>query len=233
MTREGTVTEQRWIRLSGPAAGIVFVVLLGVGTALAQGAPTPDKSAGTTLTWYASHRGTVLAFGLLSGLAAMVFLWFLAHVRHTVSGHPAGGRVADTLAISGTAMATTAMVSTLSPVALAILANRPGVTPDPRLVRMLADLNSLFFGTIGLFFVVFVLAFALTFFAGALGPRWVGWIALVAGILGLVSSSAARFPDTNGKPSGLTFLGFIALIGLLLSILIASITMLRTETATT
>jgi len=61
----------------------------------------------------------------------------------------------------------------------------------------------------------------------------VGWIALVAGILGLVSSSAARFPDTNGKPSGLTFLGFIALIGLLLSILIASITMLRTETATT
>jgi hypothetical protein len=83
--------EQRWIRLSGPAAGIAFVVLLVVGTTLAQGVPRPDKSAGTTLTWYASHRGTVLAFGLLSGLAAMVFLWFLAHVLHTGRGQPSSG----------------------------------------------------------------------------------------------------------------------------------------------
>ena len=86
---------------------------------------------------------------------------------------------------------------------------------------------------IGLFFVVFVLALALTFFLGALAPKWVGWIALVAGILGFVGSSAAYFPDTNGKPFGLTILGFIALIGLLLSILITCITMLRTEAATT
>ena len=69
--------EARWIRLSGPAAGIVFVVLLAVTTALAAGAPTPDKSAAATVTWYASHRGTVLAFGLLSGLAAMAFVWSL------------------------------------------------------------------------------------------------------------------------------------------------------------
>ncbi len=227
------MTEPRWIRLSGPAAGIVFVVLLVVGTTLAQGVPTPDKSAETTLTWYASHRGTVLAFGLVSGLGAMVFLWFLAHLRHTVSGHPAGVRVAGTLAISGTAMATTAMVSTLPPVALAILANRPGVIPDPSLVRMLADLNSLFFAAIGLFFVVFAVALALTFFLGALAPKWVGWIALVAGILGLVSSSAAYFPHTSGKPLALTFLAFIALIGLLVSLLVTCITMLRTETATT
>ena len=157
----------------------------------------------------------------------------LAHLRYVVSEHPAGGRLAGALAISGTAGVTTGMVSNLMPVALAILANRPRVTPDPSLVRMLADLNSLFFGAIGLFFVVFLLSLALTFFSGALAPKWVGWIALVAGILGLVGASAAHLPDTNGKPSGLTILGFIALIGLLVSLLITCIMMLRTEAATT
>jgi hypothetical protein len=68
---------------------------------------------------------------------------------------------------------------------------------------------------------------------GGRAPKWVGWIALVAGILGLVSSSAAYFPHTNGKPLALTFLAFIALISLLLGLLITCITMLRTKAAPT
>lgn len=231
MPQTGSESPRSWLRLSGPVAGFLFVALLVVIASTTLNAPKPDESAGSTLTWYAGHRGIALAGVFMSSLAAGTFLWFTAQLRAHLARASMTGGLSGAVAISGTAVAVTAMTGTASTYALTMMANRPGVTPDAGVVRMLTDLGSVWFGFLSVFAGVFLLAMALAFFGRMVLPSWAGWVALVAGVLAIVAGSVGFFPDTQGKPMGATFLAVFGFVGFLLVVLAAGIAMLRAETS--
>lgn len=227
---QGRVSSTRpWLRLSGSLSGFGFLGLLIGITVTALDVPKPDESATSTLAWYVDHRGTALAVVLLSSLTAGVFLWFVGHLRDHLARASTAGGPAGVVAISGTAIAVTAATGTASNYVLTMMANRPGVTPDPSLVRMVNDLSSVWFGFLSIFAGVFALALSVAFLERAVTPRSAGWLALLTGTVAVIAGSLFFFPNTQGKPMGATVLAVVGFVGFLAVVLITSIDVARTE----
>ena len=107
----------------------------------------------------------------------------------------------DGLVISGLATAVVGGINALPQVALAITANRPDLPPNDSVVRMLADLNQLFFSPLGIFLSLTMAILAAILLMGGLARRWVGWIAALSAVTSLIGGSANFFPDLHGKPN--------------------------------
>ena len=102
------MTNQGWARLSG-AMGIPFVIGFIVFGALSGNSPDYKSSDGDITAWYASHSHRTMDFAgiLILAVSANLFLWFLGGLRETLgSVQGVGGRVANIVAASGTALIT-------------------------------------------------------------------------------------------------------------------------------
>ncbi len=135
-------------------------------------------------------------------------------------------RLRDGLVIAGVASATIGGINTLPQAALAITVNRPDLPPNEAVVRMLADLNMLFFGPLSIFLSLTIGILAAILLSGGIARRWVGWIALASAVTYLIGGSAAFFPNAHGKPMALGTFGLVGLLLFLVTILITSFMLL-------
>lgn len=215
-------------RASGAIAGILFVVLLVLTIVVNGGAPMPDKSAAEIVKWYSSHRSQIYLSAMFGTLASIALFWFLAYVRQVLAGRSAVfDLLRDGLVISGLSTAVVGGINAIPQVALAVTANRPDLPPNDTVVRMLVDMNQLFFSPLGIFLSLTMAILAAILLMGGLAPRWAGWIAALSAMASLIGSCANFFPDLHGKPNPLALLGFLGVLPFLVTILITSIMLLR------
>ena len=172
--------------------GIPFVigfVLLGV---LSGNSPDYKSSDSKILDWYANHGHRVadIAGIFVLAVSAVLFLWFLGHLRATLSfAEGAGGRVASIALASGTAFITLLAVAGSSFTAIAFVVSEAGseFTLEPNTFRLLSGFGYL------TYVVAFMLGAPLAFGVGAVAwrtrilPRWLAAACFLAGIGGLVS----------------------------------------------
>jgi Domain of unknown function (DUF4386) len=175
---------ERW----APFAGIVFVVLMVVGSMLVGSVPDPNAAeqevAGYLADDSAQMRTIVGAY--LWVIGALAFLWFLTRLRSDLSRAEGGSGALTNLAFgAGVAFAAVWMVSAT---AFASVANaiklRDAPVSDADLVRVLPPMGRLLLilggGFSGLLLLVAVAALILQ--TGFL-PRWLGWVGIVAAIV--------------------------------------------------
>jgi hypothetical protein len=172
--------------------GIPFVigfVLLGL---LSGNSPDYKSSNSKILDWYASHGHRVadIAGILVLAVSAAFFIWFVGHLRATLSSaEGAGGRAASIAMASGTAFITLLAVAGSSFTAIAFVVSEAGseFTLEPNTFRLLSGFGFL------TYVVALMLGAPLAFGVGALAwrtrilPRWLAAVSLLAGIGGLVS----------------------------------------------
>jgi hypothetical protein len=168
-----------------PLLGALFVLLVVIGFIVAGDTPDTDSGATQIRADY-DDETRHQAGAYLVALGAIALLFFGAYWR-TVLGflHPTG-RTTARAALAGAVVAASGLgVMSLIHAALADAAQQSELT-DP-VLQALNVLDNWSFYPFSIGFVVFVLASGIALLRGrAFFPPWLGWAALVIGVLGLV-----------------------------------------------
>jgi hypothetical protein len=187
LTRTGGLTIsqiERW----APIAGILFVVLMVVGSMLVGDVPNADASRQEIAAYFGdgdTHTRNIIG-AYLWVLGALAFLWFLTRLRSDLRRAEGGTGALSSLAFgAGVAFAAVWLVSAVAyawvPYAIEL---RDAPVTDPELVTMLPSLGRLLLLLGGGFTAILVVLAA----AGAtlrtrVYPRWLGWLGVVAAIV--------------------------------------------------
>lgn len=210
----------------GAGTGLAYVVLALLSTFIYPQEPQVGSSAATTLSWVQNHR-VALQAGMVVGLfGAAALLWFVCYLRDALAGEDAGASLSPMVFGGGIAVSVVTVLSTMPVALLAFMDAQRGALDDPTVVRMLADLNTVFFSASSVVTGVFVLALGLTMLRGALGTTWLGWLSLIVAVCnGVAVWIAATFSSDHGK--GWTVVAWGAFIGFLVVVAVTSGLLLR------
>jgi hypothetical protein len=185
-----------------PLTGVVFLIVVLVAFIVGGETPDNDDSTAEIVSYWRDNDTRQLVGGWILGVAALLLAWFGGSLRRTISRAEGGdGRLAA-ISFAGTVMASVGMLLFGSlTFAAATLADEV----PPEVIHTISVLNNtLFFPLSGGAALMLLAAGLALVYTGAL-PRWLGWVAIVIGVLIL------------------TPLGFFALLAWLLWVAVASI----------
>ncbi len=197
------MTVRRWLALCGVGAGVLFAV----GTGISGGSPQDDASASKVVSYYRDHATSTKIGSLILVIASVLLVLFAARLREILRGGQPGGGVFPVAAFGGAViLAAGACLDAVVGFALAQAA-------DHRFAGSAQTLNVLsnndFFMVVG-GIATLLLAAGIATVRSPVLPRWLGWAAVVIGIISL------------GGPAG-----FIGAILAIVWLLVVSIHMFR------
>lgn len=175
---------ERW----APIGGIVFVVLMVVGSMLIGDVPGPDAPEQEIAAYLAdsnNHTRNIIG-AYLWVVGALAFLWFLTRLRSDLHRAEDGTGALSNLAFgAGVAFTAVWMVSAAAFAAVPyVIELRAAPVSDPDLVRVLPPMGRLLLllgcGFAGLLFLLAVSG--VSFQTGVL-PRWLAWLGIVAAVV--------------------------------------------------
>lgn len=165
-----------------PLSGIVFVVLVVIGFGPVGGStPATDDSPADITTFWANHHDKEFAALILVLFGALFLAIFVASLRDRARGAGGGGELwSNVILVGGSVAVAGFLTAVVFHAALADGGNRH-ISGDAMLALTALDSNSFFAFAIPIGIMMFGAAGA-TIRTGML-PRWLGWAALVLGIV--------------------------------------------------
>lgn len=224
-----------WLRLAA-IAGIVHVVLfVGLGGAIASGAPLIDQPASEIREWFADNGSAISFFTWAGGGVTLLFMAFAAGLRHVLASTDVDRATNGFWSRLFWAGIIAQFASAL--VGLAIW----GVLAQESVIEEISDGTLLAFSALDTVVFFVCMQWASTLFSGAAAvvilrskvlPTWLGAIAALSAILGPVSG---LWIVVDGDPAGpLAGIGFVSgLVFGMLFILGTSVSMLKRRTVVT
>jgi hypothetical protein len=174
---------ERW----APLGGIIFVVLMVVGTMFVADVPDPDASQQQLAGYLAdsgNHSRNIMG-AYIWVVGALAFLWFVTRLRSVLRGPEGGtGALSNLVFGSGVVFAAVWMVSAAAFAAVAYAVGLRGATvSDPDFVKVLPQMAWMILllgaGFAGLLLVLTTSILSLQ--TGVL-PRWLAWLGIVVAI---------------------------------------------------
>jgi hypothetical protein len=170
-----------WARYA-PLAGLLFVALVAASIIIGGETPETDDATAKVVAEWARDDSEQIASAIISALAAIPFLWFLGSLRSTLrAGEGGTGRLSAIAYGAGIVVVAGAAIDASLQFAVA---DSVGEVP-PNVTQTLSVLYSDFFLIFPVGFVPLFVASALVILRTRVLPAWLGWTALVLGILGL------------------------------------------------
>jgi len=183
------------LRLWSSLSGLVFVVLVVVGSALLFDGPS-DGSPAKMTSWYqsSSNRTHVNIGWILTGLGLFALIWFVAALRERVRESEQGDTFLSTVVlVGGTVYVAVAMAG------IAIAAGIKTMSDDTYhhqvysgVIHAANDASYILVVTAGAAMASLIFATSFAVRRYAILPRWVSWFGFVAGIAAILS--IAFFP---------------------------------------
>ena len=175
---------ERW----APLSGIIFVVLMFVGTFFVADVPDPDAAQQQLATYLAdsSNHTRNLVGAYIWVVGALAFLWFVTGLRSVLRRAEAGaGTLSNLVFGAGVIYSALMMASAVAFAAVAYAVGLRGATvSDPDFVRVLPQMAWMILllgaGFAGLLLVL--TASILSLQTGVL-PRWLAWLGVVVAIV--------------------------------------------------
>lgn len=170
----------------GAAAGIVFVATQLALVAAITDAPALDAPTNEIRSYLVHDGGSVLVATTIGAVSVCFFLWFLGTLQTFLRAAEGGsGRVSRIAFGAGLVTITLAMAASLPTVALAW--DETAARAEPGLLHAIWNLNTLAFVPIGGSAGVFCLATALVILRTRVLSVWVGWIGILAAVMGVIA----------------------------------------------
>jgi hypothetical protein len=172
-------TPDRWARY-GAAAGAIAIVLFVAGALVEPAGPDFGAPASEAAAFFDEGRTRLQVASALFAAVAPFLVWFLATVASLARAHGPAAARAGAVAYGCGLVFTALFLADCT--AQAVGALRPENMADaPELAAALVDFELLAMGMAALAGAAILLAFAvLSLRDGAIWPRWLGWLALVA-----------------------------------------------------
>jgi hypothetical protein len=172
------MTLRRWLALCGVGAGVLFAV----GTVLGGPSPQDDASAAKVVSYFHDHLTVTRVSSLILAIGGVLVVLFAARLRELLQSGEAGGDVLSVAAFGGAViLAGGALLDAVVGFALARAGEHRFAAPAQTL-NVLFN-NDFFVVTGGI--AVLLLATGISTVRRPLLPRWLGWAAIVIGILSL------------------------------------------------
>ena len=195
-----------WARYA-PLSGVLFVALVVASIIIGGETPETDDATARVVAEWARDDTEEIWSAVLGALAAVPFIWFLGSLRSTLrAGEGGTGRLSTIAFGGGLIIAAGAGVNASLQFAIA---QSVGEVPA-NVTQTLSVLYSEFFLIFPIGFAPLFLATALVILRTRVLPGWLGWFALVLGVLSLAGP-----------------VGFIAFLVGMIWILAASIIMFQ------
>jgi hypothetical protein len=223
----GTRVRERTFERLGALSGLAFVVLAVLSGFIYPQQPRVDSSAATTLSWVTDHRVALQTGMICDFFAAGVLLWFVGYLHRVLRRAEDGSEsLAPIVLGAGVGVAITTALAALPTTVLAFMVAQPGGISDLSLVRMLGDLNTIFFSVTSVMTAVFLAALGLAMLSREIAARWMGWLTLFVAVFnGLAVWIGVTFSSYHGK--GWMVVGWGAYIGFLVVMVLLSASLLR------
>jgi hypothetical protein len=184
----------RGLRLWSSLGGLVFVVLVVVGSALLFDGPS-DGSPAKMAAWYGSSSNRMhVNFGwILTGLGLFALIWFVAalreRVRESEEASPEQGTFLSTIVlVGGTVYVAVAMTG------IAIADGIKSMSDDTYhhqvysgIIHAAGDASYILVATAGAAMAALIFATSIAARRYAILPRWVSWLGFVAGVAAIFS----------------------------------------------
>jgi hypothetical protein len=212
---------------STAAFGLAFVALSVLSGFIYPQQPRVDSSPATTLQWVHDHRLALQIGMIFAFFAPAILVWFGGYLRTFLSRQGGLGEVLGPVAFGGAiAVAVADALAALPYTVMAFMEAQPAGISDPTVVRMLGDLNTVFFAATSAMTAVLLTAIGVAMIRGVLLHAWLGWLCVIVAIFnGLAVWIGVTFSSYHGK--GWMVVGWGAYVGFLAVILILSVSMLR------
>jgi hypothetical protein len=172
-----------------PLTGVAFVVIVAAAFAIGGSTPDPHDSVTKVASYYTDHRDKHMALSFILAIGAAFLPFFVSHLRRTLDWAGGTGRLANA-AFAGGIIATVGFWL-LATVHLA-LADSAGKTPA-QVTQTLNVLDGNDFIPVGLGMAVLMLASGLSIVRHRPLPVWLGWVAIVLGILSFTPAGFIGF----------------------------------------
>jgi hypothetical protein len=174
-------SNERWWAAAGPVFAVLFCVAV---FALEPSTPGDKASAATVIDYFNGHKGRTLADVFLAPLLVALLFVFIAYLRTRAREyeHTVTSRLAPVVLVMGAvAWASGALLGSVTSLTLVTASDhaQPEVAVT---VNVLAN-NAWIPFIAGL--AVTLIGAGLTVLSTGLLPRWLGWVALVAGVISL------------------------------------------------
>lgn len=196
-----------WDRLAA-ASGFGFVALLIVSMFVPGEAPKAGDSTGQIVSYFLSNRKEVLIAGILSGIALVLFLWFLGTLAQRL--REAGEhRLATTALGGGFVAAGLGIVGTLMSSALAY---RIALDVGGGVTRGLYELQLMCFTFIAFPLFVLAAATAIASWRARIFPEWYAPLGLVGAVLmgvGGITVARTGFIAPDGGYAMIALIAFL------------------------
>jgi hypothetical protein len=182
------------LRAWSSLGGIAFTVLAVVGAIFLYDGPQASSPAKMT-AWYSSsgNRTHINVGWVLTGLALLCFIWFVAAVRERVAraeqADASGGAFLSTLVLVGGTVFVAAGVCQIG-----IAAGIKTMSDDTYhhqvysgLIHAAGDASYIILAGSGVAIASMIFAVALAAFSFGVLPRWAAWFGVVAGVAAIFS----------------------------------------------
>jgi preprotein translocase subunit YajC len=218
------MNDVKWERY-GAAAGLLFVVLVVVGSLIPGAPPSPDDSFREIANYYEDHTGTIKVGAFLTGLATVAFLWFLGSLWSTLRRSEDTRRLATIATGGGIVGLITAVTSIALHATVAIAIGSTGATQsvNPKFIYLLAGTIA-GMGNFGI--AVLVGATAVAALRTGVFPAALAWASVVLAVGWLVAGLIVANDAT-----AIFTIGFIVFLLWLIWVLVISFFMFRPEPA--
>ena len=195
--------DDRWSKLA-PLTGVLFAVLTVVAVITGGETPNADARPGKVIAYYSTHASEVETSSILIALAFLALVLFGGALRSYLRRAP-GAEGPSALVLAGTVLMAVGVFSTAGiEYSLAHELTHFG----PEVAQTLNVLSNELFLPILAGAFVFGVSAGIAILRGAALPKWLGWVIIVLGVVTL-------FPP----------IGFFALFGFVLWVIVVSILM--------
>ena len=173
-----------------PLAGVVFFLLAVAAGIVGGETPSADDPTGEVVSFWEDEEGKQIAASLLIAWASLFFVWFAASWRAAIAGAEGGaGRLASIVYGGALIFATgAALLAGLSFGA----AETAGDVP-PAVTQTLSVLSSELFFPLAVGISLFLLGSGVAILRTRVLPVWLGWVALLLGILAVTPAGFFAF----------------------------------------
>lgn len=164
---------------SAPLTGVVFAALSAVTIVITPSSPSSHATGARVIAFYEAHRSTERVSIILGVFALAFFMFFATSLRGYLRSTRSAEGLASLVLVAAGLLAVGLTVSSGFAYALADAPSR--LAPASAQTLNLLDEDVFFTMVVGV--GLFALASAFAILRGARLPKWLGWVAVVIGII--------------------------------------------------
>lgn len=180
--------NREWL---APLTGVAFIVVVFIGFAVAGEPPDADEPVQEIVAHYVDDQDSIRIGAFLATLAGGLLIFFGAYLRKVLrAAEGEGGMLSAVVLVGATAMAIGAAID--GTISFAIVEAADDV--DPAAVQALQALWDNDFMPVLLGAAVFLLASGLSIVRHGALPKWLGWVAIVLGVVAFTPVGFVSFP---------------------------------------